>query len=186
MYYNPKGGVKYHTTARCTSVKSTYLPLSGITYGDLSRYHYTELTPCGVCGAPERPERVQAWNQAIDAARAQLGIQTGSANPFDAGMLSPAPNQATAGTAPALYPAEPVQMPAQQNPAGAQVWTGQDTQASNLIPSDQTILRQTPSDQIGFEGNTGAQNSLSGNLFGLDQSQLKQVPLNQLDGMAGQ
>ena len=186
MYYNPKGGVKYHTTARCTSVKSTYLPLSGITYGDLSRYPYTELTPCGVCGAPERPERVQAWNQAIDAARAQLGIQTGSVNPFDARTLSPAPNQATAGTAPALYPAEPVQMPAQQNPAGAQAWTGQDTQASNLIPSDQTILRQTPSDQIGFEGNTGAQNSLSGNLFGLDQSQLKQAPLNQLDGMAGQ
>lgn len=69
MYYNPKGGVKYHTLARCQSVKSTYLPLTGITYGDLSRYPYTELSPCGVCGAPERPETVAAWNQAIDVAR---------------------------------------------------------------------------------------------------------------------
>ncbi|MBQ8094647.1 MAG: peptidoglycan-binding protein [Clostridia bacterium] len=73
MYYNPKGGVKYHTTARCSSVKSTYLPLTGITYGDLSRYPFTELSPCGVCGAPERPETVAAWNQAIDTARAEIG-----------------------------------------------------------------------------------------------------------------
>ena len=40
MYYNPTGGKKYHTTARCSSVKSAYLPLTGITYGDLSRYPY--------------------------------------------------------------------------------------------------------------------------------------------------
>ncbi|MBR1708782.1 MAG: peptidoglycan-binding protein [Clostridia bacterium] len=72
MYYNPKGGVKYHTNARCSSVKSTYLPLTGITYGDLSRYPFTELSPCGVCGAPERPETVARWNWAIDQARMQL------------------------------------------------------------------------------------------------------------------
>ena len=81
----------------------------------------------------------------------------------------------------ALYPADPVQMP---TPEAAQAWTGQENaEASNLIPSDQAILRQTPSDQIGFEENTETQNSLSGNLFGLDQSQLKQAPLNQLEDM---
>ena len=75
MYYNPKGGTKYHTTARCQSVKSTYLPLSPITYGDLSRYPYTDLKPCGTCGAPQRPETVTAWNRAIEQARVELGLQ---------------------------------------------------------------------------------------------------------------
>ena len=72
MYYNPKGGAKYHTTTRCQSVKSTYLPLTAITYGDLSRYPYTDLVPCGTCGAPQRPEKVAAWNRAIEQARAEL------------------------------------------------------------------------------------------------------------------
>ena len=74
MYYNPTGGKKYHTTARCSSVKSAYLPLTGITYGDLSRYPYTELTPCATCGAPERPEVVSAWNEVIDKAYDELGL----------------------------------------------------------------------------------------------------------------
>ena len=74
MYYNPNGGKKYHTTARCSSVKSMYLPLTGITYGDLSRYPYTELTPCATCSAPERPEVVSAWNEVIDEAYAELGL----------------------------------------------------------------------------------------------------------------
>lgn len=72
MYYNPNGGRKYHANARCSSVKNAYLPLTPITYGDLSRYPYTELTACGVCGAPARPETVQAWNSAIEQARAEL------------------------------------------------------------------------------------------------------------------
>ena len=74
MYYNPDGGAKYHTTARCSSVRKAYLPLTGITYGDLSRYPYSELVPCGVCGAPARPESVKAWNDAIDQAYAELGL----------------------------------------------------------------------------------------------------------------
>ena len=72
MYYNPKGGKKYHTEANCQSVKSTYLPLTQITYGDLSKYPYSELVPCGTCGAPQRPETVKAWNDALDEARRQL------------------------------------------------------------------------------------------------------------------
>ena len=74
VYYNPTGGVKYHTDARCSSVRSTYLPLTGIAYGDLASYPYTELTPCGTCGAPARPETVKAWNDAIDQAYAELGL----------------------------------------------------------------------------------------------------------------
>ena len=77
MYYNPDGGAKYHTIARCSSVRSAYLPLKGITYGDLTRYPYSELVPCGVCGAPERPETVAAWNDAIDQAYAELGLVAG-------------------------------------------------------------------------------------------------------------
>ena len=74
VYYNPTGGVKYHTDARCSSVRSTYLPLTGIAYGDLASYPYTELTPCGTCGAPVRPETVKTWNDAIDQAYAELGL----------------------------------------------------------------------------------------------------------------
>ena len=75
MYYNPNGGTKYHTDARCSSVRSAYLPLTGITYGDLAKYPYTSLTPCGTCAAPERPETVEAWNAAIDQAYEELGIE---------------------------------------------------------------------------------------------------------------
>lgn len=75
MYYNPNGGKKYHTNARCSSVRSSYLPLTGITYGDLTRYPYTTLTPCTTCSAPERPETVRAWNDAIDEAYEELGLE---------------------------------------------------------------------------------------------------------------
>ena len=74
MYYNPDGGAKFHTVARCQSVRSTYLPLTAITYGDLTRYPYTSLTPCTTCAAPQRPEVVDAWNETIDRAYEELGL----------------------------------------------------------------------------------------------------------------
>ena len=51
-----------------------------LTYQDLGRYPFTELSPCGICGAPERPESVEAWNSAIDQARMELltGTPAGS------------------------------------------------------------------------------------------------------------
>jgi hypothetical protein len=55
-------------------VKSRYLPLSPVQYGTLARYPYTELTPCSSCLAPERPEKVQTWNAAIDRAYEELGM----------------------------------------------------------------------------------------------------------------
>ena len=75
MYWRNKNGGKYHTTARCASVKSRYLPLSAITYGDLSSYPYNQLSPCTTCGAPERPEVVAAWNSVIDEAYDELGAE---------------------------------------------------------------------------------------------------------------
>ena len=75
MYYNPKGGENFHTLAKCPAVRSKYLPLTKITYGDLRRYPFTELTPCGTCGAPKRPEVVAAWNETIDKAYAELGLE---------------------------------------------------------------------------------------------------------------
>lgn len=75
VYYNPDGGKKYHAAARCSSVRSVYLPMTAISYGELTRYPYTQLTPCGTCGAPERPETVDAWNDAIDRAYEELGIE---------------------------------------------------------------------------------------------------------------
>ncbi len=80
IYYNPVGGRRYHTKSNCQSVNSRYLPLSPLTYQDLGRYPFTELSPCGICGAPERPESVEAWNSAIDQARMELltGTPAGS------------------------------------------------------------------------------------------------------------
>ncbi len=74
MYYNPNGGENYHTDQNCSAVRSTYLPLTEITYGDLKRYPFTELTPCGSCGAPSRPEVISAWNSVIDQAYEELGL----------------------------------------------------------------------------------------------------------------
>ena len=74
MYYNPDGGRMYHTDANCDSVKSRYLPMTGITYGELARYPLTKLTPCSACEAPERPEVVQSFNSVIDQAYQELGM----------------------------------------------------------------------------------------------------------------
>ncbi len=74
VYYNPVGGEKFHTDPLCSSVRSAYLPLTEITYGDLTRSPFTALRPCGTCDAPERPETIEAWNAVIDQAYMQLGM----------------------------------------------------------------------------------------------------------------
>ena len=65
---------RHDTVTRFQSVKSRYLPLSAITYGDLSSYPYNQLSPCTTCSAPERPEVVAAWNSVIDEAYDELGL----------------------------------------------------------------------------------------------------------------
>jgi len=75
MYYNPDGGEKYHANQYCPSVRSAYLPLDEMTYGDLRRYPFTGLRACGSCSAPDRPETVETWNAVIDQAYRELGIR---------------------------------------------------------------------------------------------------------------
>ena len=53
LYYNKKGGKKYHIDSECYTVDKQYLPLSSFTYGDLSKSPYNKLEPCDKCGAPK-------------------------------------------------------------------------------------------------------------------------------------
>ena len=48
VYYNPNGGKNYHEDQCCSAVKSRYLPLTKITYGELNTI-YSNLTPCPSC-----------------------------------------------------------------------------------------------------------------------------------------
>ena len=54
LYYNPKGGRYYHADAYCPGVKSSYLPLTPFTYGELEDSPFKKLTPCGNCAPPRR------------------------------------------------------------------------------------------------------------------------------------
>ncbi len=74
VYYNPDGGEKYHADQNCASVRSAYLPMTEITYGQLRAYPFTDLRPCGSCKAPERPETVESVNSVIDQAYRELGL----------------------------------------------------------------------------------------------------------------
>lgn len=49
VYYNPQGGQYFHAVADCSAVKSKFLPLTGITYGELEGVEFNTLTPCGSC-----------------------------------------------------------------------------------------------------------------------------------------
>lgn len=48
MYYNKDGGKNFHTNQYCPAVKDRYLPLTEITYGDLST-SFKKLTACNTC-----------------------------------------------------------------------------------------------------------------------------------------
>jgi len=63
LYYNPNGGVNYHSTATCTGVKSQYLPLSPFTYGELGTGGFAALTPCPYCCPPDPPSAIDGINQ---------------------------------------------------------------------------------------------------------------------------
>ena len=53
VYYNPKGGTLYHADQYCDTIKSSYLPLTEITFADLERSEFSSLTRCNSC-CPER------------------------------------------------------------------------------------------------------------------------------------
>ena len=55
LYYNPEGGSKYHLDPNCKTVNPKFIPLQGtFRYSDLNLDH-SDLKPCKICGAPERP-----------------------------------------------------------------------------------------------------------------------------------
>ena len=48
----------YHLDQNCQRINARYLPLKGsFTYADLKTNNptYLKLTPCRICGAPDRP-----------------------------------------------------------------------------------------------------------------------------------
>ncbi len=65
LFYNQKGGSRYHSTAHCSGVKPEYLPLSGFTYGELDSEPYAKLTPCDFC----TPVKPRAWIDEFNLAR---------------------------------------------------------------------------------------------------------------------
>ena len=56
LYYNPKGGSKYHVDPDCSSIAAQYKPLTAFTYGELNDAPYSSLMACNVCGAPLRED----------------------------------------------------------------------------------------------------------------------------------
>jgi len=63
IYYNPKGGKYYHSTAECTSVKERYLPLTGFLYEELDSGSYAELSACPYCDPVMRKAEVDERNR---------------------------------------------------------------------------------------------------------------------------
>ena len=55
IYYNAKGGKRYHIDPECPAVDKSYLPMTSFKYGDISTSKFKGLTPCGTCNAPSRP-----------------------------------------------------------------------------------------------------------------------------------
>ncbi len=55
LYYNSKGGSKYHAEEHCRSIHSSYYQyIKSFTYGEINDDAYKDLTACNVCNAPLR------------------------------------------------------------------------------------------------------------------------------------
>jgi len=62
LYYNPKGGKQYHSSAYCALVKEKYLPLTPFTWGELEEAPYNKLTACPGCAPQLRREGIDTLN----------------------------------------------------------------------------------------------------------------------------
>ena len=62
LYYNPKGGQNYHSSAWCKAVKERLLPLTAFSYGELEDKPYHKLTPCPACAPQLRTEAIDQLN----------------------------------------------------------------------------------------------------------------------------
>ena len=55
LYYNSKGGTKYHAEEHCKSIHSSYYQyMKSFTYGEINDDAYKDLTACNICNAPLR------------------------------------------------------------------------------------------------------------------------------------
>ena len=63
LYYNPKGGSKYHSQDNCVNIKKRYLPLTEFPYGELDEAPYNKLTPCPYCVPTPRKAVLEEINK---------------------------------------------------------------------------------------------------------------------------
>lgn len=63
VYYNPKGGKNYHAAERCSHVRESFLPLTGIYYGQLRSDDFNKLTPCPYCNPPHEEKFIDEINK---------------------------------------------------------------------------------------------------------------------------
>lgn len=54
LYYNSKGGKRYHIDPDCASVDPQYLPMTKFKFGDITKSPYNKLEPCQKCDAPDK------------------------------------------------------------------------------------------------------------------------------------
>ena len=62
LYYNPKGGVYYHSEDHCESVQRTDITFVAFPYGELDQEPYSALKPCGYCAPLPRVAEIEAVN----------------------------------------------------------------------------------------------------------------------------
>ena len=62
LYYNPKGGKNYHSSANCLLVKESVRPMKEFTWGELDEEPYSRLTPCPGCAPQLTREGVDTVN----------------------------------------------------------------------------------------------------------------------------
>ena len=63
LYYNPKGGSKYHAQAECVNIKKRYLPLESFPYSQLDEEPYSKLAACPYCMPSPRREFLEEINR---------------------------------------------------------------------------------------------------------------------------
>ena len=63
LYYNPRSGRSYHSSAWCRAVNDRYLPLTAFTYGEIEEKPYKSLTPCPACTPQRRMVEIDLINE---------------------------------------------------------------------------------------------------------------------------
>ena len=55
LWYNSKGGKRYHIEEKCSSIEEQYYKsMKSFTFEELDKSPYSKLTPCGTCNTPSK------------------------------------------------------------------------------------------------------------------------------------